>query len=122
MAFFFFLFFKLKICFCLFLFFCSLRLHLQHMEVPLLGVLSELQLHTYTTATGTPDPSHICDLYHSSQPHWILNALSKARVKPATLWILVRFLFITLSHDRNSKGGIFLALNSFIVLLKILNS
>ena len=23
------------------------------------------------------DPSHICDLHHSSQQHWILNPLSK---------------------------------------------
>ena len=33
----------------------------------------------YTTATAMPDPSHICDLHRSSQQHWILNPLSKAR-------------------------------------------
>ena len=33
----------------------------------------------YSTALATPDPSHICDLYHSSQQHQILNLLSKAR-------------------------------------------
>ena len=31
---------------------CFLGLHLQHMEVPRLGVESELQLPAYTTATG----------------------------------------------------------------------
>ena len=31
------------------------------------------------TATATPNPSHICDLHHSSQQHWILNPLGKAR-------------------------------------------
>ena len=35
-------------------------------EVPRLGIESELQLPAYTTATATQDPSHICDLYHSS--------------------------------------------------------
>ena len=39
---------------------------LWHSEVPRLGVKSELQLPAYTTITATPDPSHICDLYHSS--------------------------------------------------------
>ena len=33
--------------------------HLQHKEVPRLGVESELQLPAYTTATATPDLSHI---------------------------------------------------------------
>ena len=42
------------------------------MEVPRLGVELELQLPAYTTATATAtatwDLSHICNLYHSSQP------------------------------------------------------
>ena len=33
----------------------------------------------YTTATAKPDPSHIPDLCHSLQQHWILNPLSKSR-------------------------------------------
>ena len=48
-------------------------------EVSGLGVESELQLPAYTTATTTPDPSHICDLHHSSRQHRILNPLSEAR-------------------------------------------
>ena len=34
--------------------------HLQDMEVPGLGVESELQLLAYTTATATRDLSHMC--------------------------------------------------------------
>ena len=36
-------------------------------RVPRLRVESELQLLAYTTATATQDPSHVCDLYWSSQ-------------------------------------------------------
>ena len=56
-----------------------LALYLRHMDVPRLEVKSELQLPAYTTTTATPDPSHICDLHHSSWQHQILNPLSKAR-------------------------------------------
>ena len=59
--------------------FCVLGPQPQHMEVPRLGVQSELWLLAYTTATVTQDPSPICNLHHSSQKHWILNALSEAR-------------------------------------------
>ena len=48
------------------------------MEVPRLGVELELQLPAYATATAMPDLSHVCDLHHSSRPHWILNPLIKA--------------------------------------------
>ena len=48
------------------------------MEVPRLGVESELQLPAYTTATATLDPSLICDLHQSSQQHQILNTLTEA--------------------------------------------
>ena len=51
----------------IYLFFSFLRLLLWHMEVPRLGAESELQLPAYTTATATPDLSHICDLHHSSR-------------------------------------------------------
>jgi len=49
------------------------------MEVPRLGVESELQLPAYTTATAMGELSRICDLHHSSQQHRILNPLSKAK-------------------------------------------
>ena len=48
------------------------------MEVPRLGVESEIQLPAYTTATAMPDPRYICDLHHSSQQGRILNPRSKA--------------------------------------------
>ena len=49
------------------------------MEVPRLGVKSELQLPAYTIATAMTDLSGICDLHRSSQKHQILNSLSEAR-------------------------------------------
>ena len=49
------------------------------MEVPRLGVESELQLLTYATARAIPDPSCNCDLRHSLQQCQILNPLSEAK-------------------------------------------
>ena len=49
------------------------------MEVPRLGVKSELQLPSYTTATARQDMSCVFNLHHSSQQQWIANPLSKAR-------------------------------------------
>ena len=47
----------------------------------------------YTTAKAMRDPSHhICDLHRSSQQRWILNPLSKARIKSASSWILLGFV------------------------------
>ena len=48
------------------------------MEIPRLGVKSELQLPAYTTATVKWDLSPVCDLHHSSQQLWIPDPLSKA--------------------------------------------
>ena len=56
--------FKYK--FIIFFSFVFLGPYLQHMEVPKLGVESELQLQAYATATEMPDLTHICDLHHSS--------------------------------------------------------
>ena len=59
----------------LFIFVCVFSgLYLWHMEVPRLGVKLEP-----ATAIGTPDPSHVCDLHHSSWQHQILKPLRKAR-------------------------------------------
>ena len=67
--------------------------HWWHMEVPRLGVESELQKLTYTTATALRDPSHICDLHHSSLQCLTLNPLSEARDQTHLLMdILVRFI------------------------------
>ena len=59
--------------------FCFLGLHPRHLEVLRLGVESEIQLLAYTTATATPDPSHTCNLHHSSRQGWIFNPLREAR-------------------------------------------
>ena len=58
------------------------------MEVPRLGVESELSLPAYARATAMPDPSLICDLHHSSRQAWILNP----RSQHATSWFLVGFV------------------------------
>ena len=42
-----------SVSFCVYVF---LRPHMQHMEVPRIGVISELQLLAYTTATAALDP------------------------------------------------------------------
>ena len=58
--------------------------HPGHMEVPRLGVESELQLLAYTTATETRDPRRICNLHHSSRQCW-------PGIEPSSSQILVRF-------------------------------
>ena len=63
-------------CFVLLIF---LGLHLQHMEVAMLGVESELQLPAYATATAMLDPSLICKLHHSSWQCQVPGPLSKGR-------------------------------------------
>ena len=47
-------------------FFFFLWMQLWHMEVPRLGVKSELQLLPYATATAMPDLSRICDLHSTA--------------------------------------------------------
>ena len=58
------------------------------------GIVLELQAPAYTTATATPDPGLVYELYHSSRQHArILNLLSEAtRIEPASSWILVGFI------------------------------
>ena len=55
----------------------------RHMEVPRLGVIQEMQLPPY--ATATPDVSHICDLHHSSWQHQIFNPMIGARDRTCVL-------------------------------------
>ena len=83
-----------------------LRPHLQHREVPRIGVKSELQMLAYTTATAIPDPSCICDLCHSLQQCEILNPLNEAKDRTHILmdtgWVLN-----LLSHNGNSTWHTF---------------
>ena len=88
----------LRVFFCLFFVFLG---HLQHIEIPRLGVKLEPQLLAYATATAMPDPSHICDSYHSSWQCQILNSVREARDRTRILmdssWVLN-----PLNHDGNS--------------------
>ena len=58
-----------------FFFLVYLGPHSWYIEVPRLGVESELQLSAYTTATATAtlDLSYICDLHHSSEQLQMLS-------------------------------------------------
>ena len=67
------------VCSAFVLFFTFLGLYPRHVEVPSLGVESELQLLAYTTAAAMRDLSRICDLHHSSRKCRIPNPLSEAR-------------------------------------------
>ena len=49
------------------------------MEVPRLGVESQIQLLACTTATATWDPNYVCKLHHSSWQQSIPEPLSEAR-------------------------------------------
>ena len=64
-----------------------------NMEVPRLGVKSELELLAYTTATAMQDPSCVCDLYHSSWQRRTLNPLSEARDWTCILMVTSRIHF-----------------------------
>ena len=71
------------------------------MEVPRLGGESDLQLPAYAAATATLDLSHVCNLHHSSGPHWILNPLNEARDQTCILMDTSLVLNL-LSHNGNS--------------------
>ena len=65
-------------CYIKFFLFVFLGPHSWHMEVPRLGVKSELYLLAYTTAIATLALNHVCDLHQSSRQCWILKPLNKA--------------------------------------------
>ena len=69
---------------CLFVY-VFLGLHLWHMEVPRLGIQSELQPLACATATAMPSLSFVCHLHHSLWQHQILNPLGKARDRTCVL-------------------------------------
>ena len=70
-----------------FVFFPFLGPLLRHMEVPRLGVQSELKPPAYTRARAKWNLSHVCNLHHSSQQCWILNPLSEARDRTRSLMV-----------------------------------
>ena len=91
-------------CVCVYVCVCARFLGPQSwpMEVPRLGIESELQLPAYTIATATTlDPNRICDLHHSSRQCRIHNPLSEDRARTCHLMVPSRDLFL-LHHDGNS--------------------
>ena len=75
-------------CLCLFFFF--LGLNLRHMEVPRLGVQSELQLHhSHSNIRSEPrlKPTTTAHCNPRSLTHW-----SRPGIKPETSWFLVGFV------------------------------
>ena len=72
------------------------------MKVPRLGATPELQLPAQATATATPNPRCICDLWHISRQLCILNLLSKARDQTRILMNTSQVLN-PLSYKRNSQ-------------------
>ena len=99
---------KLFYFFFFFFFFFFLEPHLLHMEIPRLGVQSELQLPATATATATAtamqDLSRICNLHHRSLQRWIPNPLSKAR-DPTHNLMVPSGIRQPLCHDGNSYQG-----------------
>ena len=80
----------------------SLRPHVQHMEVPQLGVESELDLSAYTIATAKTYSNCICDLHHILWQCRILTHWARPGIKPKCLrtscWVLN-----PLSHNSSSS-------------------
>ena len=83
------------------------------MEVPNLGVKSELQLPAYTTAPAMQDPSHICN--HSSWQCQIFNPLSEARDQTHNLMV-PSWICFHCAVNGNSKATILKPL--FYIYLK----
>ena len=82
------------------------------MEVPRLGVKSELQLPAYTTATATPDPGCVwanttAHVNAGSLTHWARPGIEPTQLD--NIW-----LPNSLSHKRNSQWD--LTFSSFLLL------
>ena len=77
--------------FIFYFYFCFLGPHLWHMDVPRLGVESDLQLPAYATSTRMWDPSCACSPQSSSWQRRILNPLREARdqtrILTDTIWV-----------------------------------
>ena len=84
-----------------FFFFSFLGLHLQHKEVPRLGVKLELQLPACATAIATQDPNHICDLCCYLWQCQVLNPVREAMDWTHILMDTSQVLKL-LSHNVNS--------------------
>ena len=81
------------------IFFVFLGLHLQHVDVPRLGVKLKLQLPAYATATATPDGSEL----HLRPILQLLATLSEAR-DPTYILMGASRVRSLLSHKGNSSA------------------
>ena len=101
---------------CSFFFFFFLWPYLQQIKVLRSGVKLELQLGPVpqpwqhgirntsgNPATAMPDPSHICDLHHSSWQCWILNPVGEAKDQTHIL-VDTSWVHNPLSYNKNSRG------------------
>ena len=68
---------------------CFLGPHLWHMEIPSLGVKSELQLSAYTTATATRDPTLSVTYTTAPGNAGSLTHLLRPGIELSSLWIQV---------------------------------
>ena len=73
-------------------FFVFLGPHPQHMEVPRLGIQSELQLPAYSRAAVMPDLSCICNPNQAHNNAGSLTHWARSGINPATSWFLVRLV------------------------------
>ena len=51
------------------------------------GRIRDVDTQAYARATATRDPSHVCDLHHSSQQRRMVNPLSKGRDRTRNLMV-----------------------------------
>ena len=63
------------------------------LELPRLGVQSDLQPLAFATATATQHPSCVCNLHHSSQQCWILYPLSETRDRTRNVMVPSQICF-----------------------------
>ena len=84
-----------------------LGLHLWHIEVPRLGVESELLLLVYAGATATPDLSCVCHLLLSPRQRQILNPLNEARDRTGNLMVPSQIHFCCAMMGTPPKNKIF---------------
>ena len=72
--------------------FCLLRPHRKHIDVPRLGVESELHLPAYTTARANPIRAESATYTTAHRNSRFLTHWSRPGIEPVSSWILVRFL------------------------------
>ena len=79
-----------------------------HVEVPRLGVESELQLLAYATATAMQDLSCICDVHCILWKNQIFNPLSKVRDQTCIL-MGTSCVLNTMNHNGDSLSSFLMA-------------